>query len=101
MLSIHRIVSQSCSIVITPSDHDTKCTSSTSLQTSEHHYPSLNNQSVNHKIELVRIYISIPNATTNAGEDDQCSSSSSRSQYTQRQKQDSPIQHSMQQSNQN
>ncbi|VDP50272.1 unnamed protein product [Schistosoma mattheei] len=35
--------------------------------------------------------------TTNTGEDDQCSSS--RSQYTQREKKDSPIQHSMHQSN--
>ncbi|VDP36338.1 unnamed protein product [Schistosoma margrebowiei] len=43
------------------------------------------------------------NATTNAGEDEQCSSSlsSSRSQYMQREKQDSPIKHSMHQSNQN
>ncbi|VDP11797.1 unnamed protein product [Schistosoma margrebowiei] len=39
----------------------------------------------------------------NAGEDKQCGSSpsSSRSQYTQREKQDSPIQHSMHQSNHN
>ncbi|VDP64128.1 unnamed protein product [Schistosoma mattheei] len=46
---------------------------------------------------------SIPNATASAGEDDQCSStlSSSMSQYTQREKQDSPIQHTMHQSSHN
>ncbi|VDP36872.1 unnamed protein product [Schistosoma margrebowiei] len=43
------------------------------------------------------------NATTNAAEDDQCRSSlsSNRYQYTQREKQDSPIKRSMKQYNQN